>query len=74
MSTQELSRKPDVAPDPDGIVSPRETRGLLADISEATLWRMVERGDLPRPISISPGRKGFRRRDILAFIERRAAS
>jgi predicted DNA-binding transcriptional regulator AlpA len=57
--------------DADGLASPRETRSLLAEISEATLWRMVRRGDLPQPIAISPGRKGFERRAILAFIERR---
>jgi predicted DNA-binding transcriptional regulator AlpA len=45
---------------------------MLADVSEATLWRMVKRGDLPAPIRISPGRAGFRPSWILALIERRA--
>ena len=58
-------------PDLDGLISPRETRERLANISESTLWRLVERGDLPRPIPISPGRKGFRPRWINDLINRR---
>jgi predicted DNA-binding transcriptional regulator AlpA len=55
---------------PDCLVSPRRTREQLADISEATLWRMVKRGDLPEPIEISPGRVGFRQSWINSLINR----
>jgi predicted DNA-binding transcriptional regulator AlpA len=57
--------------DPDEILSPRATRGMLGDISEATLWRMRRRGDIAEPIHVSPGRVGWRRRDVLAYIESR---
>jgi predicted DNA-binding transcriptional regulator AlpA len=39
---------------------------LAADrrVSVDTIDRMVKRGDLPAPWNLSPGRKGWRRRDV----------
>lgn len=28
-------------------------------VSRTTLWRMVKNGTFPKPVSISPGRKGY---------------
>jgi predicted DNA-binding transcriptional regulator AlpA len=39
---------------------------LAADrrVSVDTIDRMVKRGELPPPLKLSPGRKGWRRRDV----------
>lgn len=59
--------------DADVLLSPRRVRAALADISEATLWRMVDRGDLPRPVRVSRGRVGFPAKAIHAYIARCAS-
>jgi predicted DNA-binding transcriptional regulator AlpA len=69
------------------LISARETRRLLGDISDMQLWRMVHSPALefPRPIKLSdmvaPGKKPriistrnfFRFRDIKAWIAKREA-
>ena len=32
----------------------------LTGLSDATIWRMRNRGELPEPIQLSPGRVGWR--------------
>ncbi|WP_225441927.1 helix-turn-helix transcriptional regulator [Pseudomonas umsongensis] len=36
-------------------------------LSHATLWRAMKKGRFPRPISISPGRVGWRESAIVAW-------
>jgi prophage regulatory protein len=33
-------------------------------LSRTTVWRMVRRGEFPRPVQLSPGRVGFLREDV----------
>jgi predicted DNA-binding transcriptional regulator AlpA len=42
-------------------------------VSLTTVWRMVRRGDLPKPIPLGPQSCAFRLSDIIHFIETRAA-
>jgi predicted DNA-binding transcriptional regulator AlpA len=60
-------------PTDDDLLTARDVRAMLSDISEPTLYRAIKRGDLPPGIRISPGRVGWRRGDILAYIARCAA-
>jgi prophage regulatory protein len=41
-------------------------------LSEATILRMRRRGQFPQPIRLSPGRVGWRERDIVAWLDARA--
>jgi predicted DNA-binding transcriptional regulator AlpA len=45
----------------------REMTGL----SRTTAWRLQKRGDFPAPLVISPGRVGWRERDLEAWTESR---
>jgi len=38
----------------------------LTGLSEATIWRMRQRGDLDEPVNLSPGRKAWARTYIEA--------
>lgn len=53
------------------VLPPSTVRRLLGDISAATEWRMRQRDDFPRPVRLSPGRIGYRRCDVEAFIAAR---
>ena len=55
----------------DQYISPRLLKERLG-LSEATLWRMRRRGELPEPVHLSPGRVGWRERDIVAWLDARA--
>jgi prophage regulatory protein len=55
------------------ILSPRELRETLGDLSSTTVWRMRRRGEFPEPIRLSPGRVGYRRADVAAWLEQRSA-
>ena len=55
------------------ILSPRELRDTLDDLSPTTVWRMRRRGEFPEPIRLSPGRVGYRRADVEAWIEQRSS-
>lgn len=59
---------------PDSInryLSRRQVMGLTG-LSETTLWRTVRRGELPRPVRLTPGRVAWPEAIILAWLERRA--
>jgi excisionase family DNA binding protein len=56
---------------PDRVLNCKETAELLG-VSLRTLDRIAAEGSLPK-IKLSPGRVGFRQRDVLAWIESRAA-
>jgi predicted DNA-binding transcriptional regulator AlpA len=49
--------------------------GLLRvwPVSKRTIYRHIERGDLPRPIKISAGRVGWPREQIDSFLQNLAA-
>lgn len=40
-------------------------------VSRQTLWRMVRRGELPEPITVSEGVKGWRLSTLRAWIDER---
>lgn len=42
-------------------------------LSDATLWRMRRRGDLPEPVRLSPGRVAWPESVIRAWLDARAA-
>ena len=56
----------------DGIVSPKQF-SEESTLSITTLWRLRKRGELPEPLQLSPGRVGWRRSVIDAWLERRGA-
>lgn len=47
----------------DPILSPAAVAKLLG-VSKPTVWRLRRAGNFPAPISLSPGRVGFRASDI----------
>jgi prophage regulatory protein len=53
-------------------ISPRQLQELLG-LSEPTIWRMRQRGELPEPIRLSPGRVGWSEETIRQFIASREA-
>ena len=55
----------------DRVLSRRQVADLLG-ISLPTLWRLVKRGDFPRPFRISPGRVGWRARIVLQWLADRS--
>lgn len=58
----------------DDIMDRQETKGMIADPSDATFWRMYTKGDFPRPVSISSNRVGWLRSEVKAWIAARAAA
>jgi predicted DNA-binding transcriptional regulator AlpA len=61
--------------DPDAraseIWSPQHT-ARQTSLSIATIWRLRQTGAFPNPIKLSPGRVGFRRLDVEAWLAGRA--
>lgn len=55
------------------LLSEAELRPDYLPCSRATFWRLVKSGDFPKPIKV--GRRSFwLRREVLAWIEERAAA
>lgn len=52
-----------------GFYSSRDVQKLTT-LSNATIWRMVKRGEFPKPVQISPGRVGYRREEVLEALAR----
>lgn len=52
------------------VLSISEVIALLS-VSRSTLWRMIRVGGFPRPIILSPGRRGWLASDVEAWIEAR---
>jgi len=46
----------------------------LTSLSRTTRWRMERRDEFPKRVRLSPGRVGWRRADIEAWIRSRTAS
>lgn len=55
------------------IIRPREAAAYLG-IAKSTLYRMIERGDIPRPIKLSAQVTGWRLSVLDQFITQRQAS
>jgi prophage regulatory protein len=53
-------------------VSPRQLQEATG-LSEATLWRMRQRGELPEPVRLSPGRVAWPEPVITTWLAQRAA-
>jgi predicted DNA-binding transcriptional regulator AlpA len=56
----------------DQIIRPRAVASRLG-VSPITLWRMRQRREFPEPITISAGAKGWRERDVAAWLVAREA-
>jgi predicted DNA-binding transcriptional regulator AlpA len=46
----------------------------ISTLSPPTIWRMRRRGEIPEPIQLSPGRKGWRRDVIEKWLAERGAA
>jgi prophage regulatory protein len=55
------------------ILSPRAVEQTVS-LDATTIWRLRKRGDFPEPIRLSPGRVGYRRADIAAWIASRGGA
>jgi len=51
-------------------ISPRQLKQLTG-LSEATLWRLRQRGELPEPVRLSPGRVAWPEPVISAWLTSR---
>jgi prophage regulatory protein len=51
-------------------ISPRQLQAATG-LSEATLWRLRQRGELPAPVRLSPGRVGWPEPVITAWLASR---
>jgi prophage regulatory protein len=56
----------------DRLLTTREVMQRLT-LSRSTLWRMSRDGEIPRPIQLTPTRIAWRERDVLAWLDARAA-
>lgn len=54
----------------DRIISAHDLVARLS-LSRSTLWRLVRRGELPRPLRLSPGRVGWLESDVRKWLESR---
>jgi predicted DNA-binding transcriptional regulator AlpA len=52
------------------IISPKDLPKETG-ISRVTVWRLEKAGDFPPRIQLSPGRVGYRRADVTAWLESR---
>jgi prophage regulatory protein len=52
------------------ILSPQQTY-QLTNLSSATIWRLRRQGEFPHPVRLSPGRMGWRRRDVEQWVAER---
>ena len=58
---------------PDRIVGEREC-GELTDLSRTTRWRLMQRGNFPAKVSLSPNRSGWKLSAILEWLDHREAA
>ena len=55
------------------VLSTKEVQALTG-LGGTTLWRRQKAGDFPAKISLSPGRNGWKRDEVMAWIESRKAA
>lgn len=55
-----------------GIYSRRDVLALTT-LSKATLWRRIAAGDFPKPVRLSPGRVGWPRAAVHAWLRNRSS-
>lgn len=53
------------------IVSPRHLQSAVG-LSACTCWRLRRRGQFPKPVRLSPGRVGWQRTALQAWLAERA--
>ena len=51
----------------------KELRGMLGGVNASTVYRWIQKGILPEGIKITPRCVVWRRKDIEAFLDSRAA-
>lgn len=56
------------------VLSPADAAAYIGDVHRATLYRLVERGELSPPIRLTLGRVGWTRESLDRFIATRAAA
>jgi len=56
------------------ILSEREVRRVIGNVSHATLWRMRQREGFPEPVQISAGRVGWLSTAVEEWIAAKAAA
>ena len=49
-----------------------QVRPMAGNIGRATAWRMIQRGEFPAAVVVSPGRVAWRESDILLWQASRA--
>lgn len=64
---------PAAAPIAPGAYISRRRLAEITGLSDTTIWRSVRRGDLPRPVRLSPGRVAWPAGVIEAWLASRAA-
>jgi prophage regulatory protein len=58
----------------DRFVLKPEARAMSGGLSDVTLWRMEKRGEFPQRRQISPGRVGYLKSELSAWLESRPIS
>ena len=60
-------------PETDRIL-PKRAVVALTSLSATTIWRLVQKGDFPRPSKISPGRVGWSACAVQEWMAQRTAT
>jgi prophage regulatory protein len=55
----------------EDVIDPPRAVYERTSLSSTTVWRLRRAGQFPEPIVLSPGRKGWRRGDITAWLDGR---
>lgn len=71
--TEKLTRRADDPLDELTIIR-QASLARAFGVSRQTLWRMVHRGELPEPITVSEGVKGWRLSTLREWIDARETS
>ena len=56
----------------DDVVVSKTTASAMLNISHDTLEKLIQRGEGPKRVMLTPARFGFRMRDIRAWLNERA--
>ncbi len=54
-------------------ILPKRAVVALTSLSATTIWRLVQKGDFPRPSKISPGRVGWSASAVQEWMAQRMA-